>query len=160
MSIRKRETRSLKVNDIVYVSGDYFDEDEDNRWSEKVAKINYKKQSLLGLVKSFVKKSSNQYVNVLWFADFNEQAVLLKDVKRIPNNLKPITGVINNFNIILADYVMINKKCKKIGVNNETTKMKNMTNMTKNEIRLSGKKVVVINNYQNQNISEIYNSIS
>lgn len=160
MSIRKRATRSLKVNDIVYVSGDYFDEDEDNRWSENVAKINYKKQSLLGLVKSFVRKYDEQYVNVLWFADFNEQAVLLKDVKRIPNNLKPITGVINNFNIILADYVMINKKCKKIGVNNETTKMKNMTNMTKNEIRLSGKKVVVINNYQNQNISEIYNSIS
>jgi len=160
MSIRKRATRSLKVNDIVYVSGDYFDEDEDNRWSEKVAKINYKKQSLLGLVKSFVRKYDEQYVNVLWFADFSEQAILLKDVKRLPNNLKPITGVINNFNIILADYVMINKKCKKIGVNNETTKMKNMTNMTKNEIRLSGKKVVVINNYQNQNISEIYNSIS
>ena len=160
MSIRKRETRSLKVNDIVYVSGDYFDEDEDNRWSEKVAKINYKKQSLLGLVKSFVKKSSNQYVNVLWFADFNEQPVLLKDVSKIPNNLRPITGVINNFNILLADYVMINKKCRKMGVNNETTKMKNMTNMTKNEIRLSGKKVVVINNYENQNISELYNSIT
>ena len=84
MSIRKRATRSLKVNDIVYVSGDYFDEDEDNRWSEKVAKINYKKQSLLGLVKSFVRKYDEQYVNVLWFADFSDQAVLLKDVKRIP----------------------------------------------------------------------------
>lgn len=155
MSINRRSsTRSIKINDIIYVSGDYFDEDEDNRWSEKVAKINYKKQSLLGLVKSFVRKYDEQYVNVLWFADFNEQAVLLKDVKRLPNNLKPITGVINNFNIILADYVMINKKCKKIGVNNENK------NMTKDEIRLSGKKVVVINNYQNQNISEIYNSIS
>ena len=155
MSVNRRSsTRSIKINDIVYVCGDYFDEDEDNRWSEKVAKINYKKQSLLGLVKSFVRKYDEQYVNVLWFADFNEQAVLLKDVKRLPNNLKPITGVINNFNIILADYVMINKKCKKIGVNNENK------NMTKDEIRLSGKKVVVINNYQNQNISEIYNSIS
>lgn len=155
MSINRRSsTRSIKINDIIYVSGDYFDEDEDNRWSEKVAKINYKKQSLLGLVKSFVRKYDEQYVNVLWFADFNEQAVLLKDVKRLPNNLKPITGVINNFNILLADYVMINKKCKKIGVNNENK------NMTKDEIRLSGKKVVVINNYQNQNISEIYNSIS
>jgi hypothetical protein len=91
---------------------------------------------------------------VLWFADFSDQAVLLKDVKRIPNNLKPITGVINNFNIILADYVMVNKKCKKIELNNENK------NMTKDEIRLSGKKVVVINNYKNQNISEIYNSIS
>lgn len=155
MSVNRRSsTRSIKINDIVYVCGDYFDEDEDNRWSEKVAKINYKKQSLLGLVKSFVRKYDEQYVNVLWFADFNEQAVLLKDVKRLPNNLKPITGVINNFNILLADYVMINKKCKKIGVNNENK------NMTKDEIRLSGKKVVVINNYQNQNISEIYNSIS
>jgi len=155
MSVNRRSsTRSIKINDIVYVCGDYFDEDEDNRWSEKVAKINYKKQSLLGLVKSFVRKYDEQYVNVLWFADFNEQAVLLKDVKRLPSNLKPITGVINNFNIILADYVMINKKCKKIGVNNENK------NMTKDEIRLSGKKVVVINNYQNQNISEIYNSIS
>jgi hypothetical protein len=155
MSINRRSsTRSIKINDIIYVSGDYFDEDEDNRWSEKVAKINYKKQSLLGLVKSFVRKYDKQYVNVLWFADFSDQAVLLKDVKRIPNNLKPITGVINNFNILLADYVMINKKCKKIGVNNENK------NMTKDEIRLSGKKVVVINNYQNQNISEIYNSIS
>ena len=155
MSINRRSsTRSIKINDIIYVSGNYFDEDEDNRWSEKVAKINYKKQSLLGLVKSFVRKYDEQYVNVLWFADFNEQAVLLKDVKRLPNNLKPITGVINNFNILLADYVMINKKCKKIGVNNENK------NMTKDEIRLSGKKVVVINNYQNQNISEIYNSIS
>ena len=155
MSVNRRSsTRSIKINDIVYVCGDYFDEDEDNRWSEKVAKINYKKQSLLGLVKSFLRKYDEQYVNVLWFADFNEQAVLLKDVKRLPSNLKPITGVINNFNIILADYVMINKKCKKIGVNNENK------NMTKDEIRLSGKKVVVINNYQNQNISEIYNSIS
>ena len=156
MSINRRRSsnRSIKINDIVYVCGDYFDEDEDNRWSEKVAKINYKKQSLLGLVKSFVRKYDEQYVNVLWFADFNEQAVLLKDVKRIPSNLKPITGVINNFNIILADYVMINKKCKKLELNNENK------NMTKDEIRLSGKKVVVINNYQNQNISEIYNSIS
>ena len=155
MSVNRRSsTRSIKINDIIYVCGDYFDEDEDNRWSEKVAKINYKKQSLLGLVKSFLRKYDEQYVNVLWFADFNEQAVLLKDVKRLPNNLKPITGVINNFNILLADYVMINKKCKKIGVNNENK------NMTKDEIRLSGKKVVVINNYQNQNISEIYNSIS
>tara|TARA_B100000927_G_scaffold284828_1_gene274210 strand:+ start:1472 stop:1942 length:471 start_codon:yes stop_codon:yes gene_type:complete len=156
MSINRRRssTRSIKINDIIYVSGDYFDEDEDNRWSEKVAKINYKKQSLLGLVKSFVRKYDEQYVNVLWFADFNEQAVLLKDVKRIPSNLKPITGVINNFNILLADYVMINKKCKIINLNNEKK------NMTKDEIRLSGKKVVVINNYQNQNISEIYNSIS
>ena len=156
MSINRRRssTRSIKINDIIYVSGDYFDEDEDNRWSEKVAKINYKKQSLLGLVKSFVRKYDEQYVNVLWFADFNEQAVLLKDVKRLPSNLKPITGVINNFNIILADYVMINKKCKKLELNNENK------NMTKDEIRLSGKKVVVINNYQNQNISEIYNSIS
>ena len=156
MSINRRSssTRSIKINDIIYVSGDYFDEDEDNRWSEKVAKINYKKQSLLGLVKSFVRKYDEQYVNVLWFADFNEQAVLLKDVKRIPSNLKPITGVINNFNILLADYVMINKKCKIINLNNEKK------NMTKDEIRLSGKKVVVINNYQNQNISEIYNSIS
>lgn len=156
MSINRRRssTRSIKINDIIYVSGDYFDEDENNRWSEKVAKINYKKQSLLGLVKSFVRKYDEQYVNVLWFADFNEQAVLLKDVKRIPSNLKPITGVINNFNILLADYVMINKKCKKLELNNEKK------NMTKDEIRLSGKKVVVINNYQNQNISEIYNSIS
>ena len=156
MSINRRRssTRSIKMNDIIYVSGDYFDEDENNRWSEKVAKINYKKQSLLGLVKSFVRKYDEQYVNVLWFADFNEQAVLLKDVKRIPSNLKPITGVINNFNILLADYVMINKKCKKLELNNEKK------NMTKDEIRLSGKKVVVINNYQNQNISEIYNSIS
>ena len=120
MSINRRRssTRSIKINDIIYVSGDYFDEDEDNRWSEKVAKINYKKQSLLGLVKSFVRKYDEQYVNVLWFADFNEQAVLLKDVKRLPSNLKPITGVINNFNIILADYVMINKKCKKLELNN------------------------------------------
>jgi len=156
MSINRRRssTRSIKINDIIYVSGDYFDEDEDNRWSEKVAKINYKKQSLLGLVKSFLRKYDEQYVNVLWFADFNEQAVLLKDVKRIPSNLKPITGVINNFNILLADYVMINKKCKKLELNNKKK------NMTKDEIRLSGKKVVVINNYQNQNISEIYNSIS
>lgn len=155
MSVNRRSsTRSIKINDIIYVSGDYFDEDEDNRWSEKVAKINYKKQSLLGLVKSFVRKYDEQYVNVLWFADFSDQAVLLKDVKRIPNNLKPITGVINNFNIILADYVMVNKKCKKIELNNENK------NMTKDEIRLSGKKVVVINNYKNQNISEIYNSIS
>lgn len=153
MPLRNKEEILFHVNDLVYVDGDYFDEDVTNRWSEKIAKINYKKQSLIGLVKSFTNKYNLQYVNVLWFADFKEHAVLLKDVRKIPSNLKPITGVINNFNIYLADYVKINKK------NNKNNKIKMYNKMTKDEVRLSGEKVVVIDNYESQNVSEIYNLI-
>ena len=153
----------LKINDIVYVNGDYFDEDITNRWSENVAKIDYKNQSLLGLVKSFSTKQNKKYVNVLWFVDFNEQIVLLHDVKKVPDNFKPVNGVINNFNIALADYVTENNKnrTRKVSKNKNINKINSKkSNMTKREIRLSGERVIIINNYENQNISELYKSFS
>mgnify|MGYP001180577945 CR=1 FL=1 len=87
---KSKSRKTLKINDLVYVAGDYFDYDEKNRWSKNVAKIDYTKSSLIGLVKSFDIHNNQRYSNVLWFADFREQSVLLKDLTLLPKNLKPI----------------------------------------------------------------------
>lgn len=187
---KSKSRKSLKINDLVYVAGDYFDYDEKNRWSKNVAKIDYTKSSLIGLVKSFDIHNNQRYSNVLWFADFREQSVLLKDLTLLPKNLKPIKGVINNFNIELADYVTVSNKNKKTSkkISKRTTKnscktvlsdtksiidgnrnhnddtQNNIHNdsnneMTDIELRLSGTRVVIINNYENPKPSEIINSL-
>ena len=189
--LKNKPKKTLKINDLVYVAGDYFDYDEKNRWSKNVAKIDYTKSSLIGLVKSFDIHNNQRYSNVLWFADFREQSVLLKDLTLLPKNLKPIKGVINNFNIELADYVNVSNKNKKISkkISKRTTKnscktvlsdtksiidgnrnhndddtQNNIHNdsnneMTDIELRLSGTRVVIINNYENPKPSEIINSL-
>ena len=187
---KSKSRKTLKINDLVYVAGDYFDYDEKNRWSKNVAKIDYTKSSLIGLVKSFDIHNNQRYSNVLWFADFREQSVLLKDLTLLPKNLKPIKGVINNFNIELADYVNVSNKNKKTSkkISKRTTKnscktvlsdtksiidgnrnhnddtQNNIHNdsnneMTDIELRLSGTRVVIINNYENPKPSEIINSL-
>lgn len=187
---KSKSRKTLKINDLVYVAGDYFDYDEKNRWSKNVAKIDYTKSSLIGLVKSFDIHNNQRYSNVLWFADFREQSVLLKDLTLLPKNLKPIKGVINNFNIELADYVNVSNKNKKTSkkISKRTTKnscktvlsdtksiidgnrnhnddtQNNIYNdsnneMTDIELRLSGTRVVIINNYENPKPSEIINSL-
>lgn len=187
---KSKSRKTLKINDLVYVAGDYFDYDEKNRWSKNVAKIDYTKSSLIGLVKSFDIHNNQRYSNVLWFADFREQSVLLKDLTLLPKNLKPIKGVINNFNIELADYVTVSNKNKKTSkkISKRTTKnscktvlsdtksiidgnrnhnddtQNNIHNdsnneMTDIELRLSGTRVVIINNYENPKPSEIINSL-
>lgn len=180
---KSKSRKTLKINDLVYVAGDYFDYDEKNRWSKNVAKIDYTKNSLIGLVKSFDIHNNQKYANVLWFADFREQSVLLKDLTLLPKNLKPIKGVINNFNIELADYVTVSNKNKKTSkkISKRTTKNSCKTvlsdtksiidrnrnhndndsnnEMTDIELRLSGTRVVIINNYENPKPSEIINSL-
>ena len=90
----------LQVNELVYVPGNYFDVGGEPRWSEKVAKIDWKTQSLLGIVKSFEKKANENYVNVLWLVDYRPTCVLQEDLNTVPKNLRPIKGVIYNFNIL------------------------------------------------------------
>ena len=186
---KNKSKKKLKINDLVYVEGDYFDYDQKNRWSENVAKIDYTKTSLIGLVKSFDIHNKRKYANVLWFADFREQCILFKDLTLLPKNLKPIKGVINNFNIELADYVNVSNKKKNKKISKRTTKnscktvltdtksiidgnrhydydntdnniYNNSNNeMTDIELRLSGTRVVIINNYENPKPSEIINSL-
>lgn len=81
----------LKVNDIVYVPGDYFDFEQEERWSEMM-RLNWKTHSILGIIKSFHKDE----VNVLWLIDFRESKVHIQDVTKLPKDLHPISGSIHN----------------------------------------------------------------
>jgi hypothetical protein len=141
--------RNLKVNQIVYVPGDYFDIDGEARWSEKVAKIDWKTHSLLGVVKSFVNKNNENYVNVLWLVDYRISCVLKKDLTIFPTNLRPVIGVVNNFNIDIAEYVIVQKRIKKI------KKDIKIYGMDEREIRLSGSRVLIVNNYEPKKCCEI-----
>lgn len=141
--------QNLKVNQIVYVPGDYFDINGEARWSEKVAKIDWKTQSLLGVVKSFVNKNNENYVNVLWLVDYRISCVLKKDLTIFPNNLRPVIGVVNNFNIDIAEYVIVQKRIKKI------KKDIKIYGMDEREIRLSGSRVLIVNNYEPNKCCEI-----
>ena len=139
---------SLYVNDIVYVSGNYFDTNKGPRWSKEVAKINWKTQSLLGVVKSFKKVNNDNYVNVLWLVDYHISSVLQEDLTLFPKNLRPIIGVIDNFNIDLAEYVNVENKKRKMN------KSISVYGMSDRETRLSGCQVLIINNYESNSQSQ------
>ena len=139
---------SLYVNDIVYVSGNYFDTNKGPRWSKEVAKINWKTQSLLGVVKSFEKVNNDNYVNVLWLVDYHISSVLQEDLTLFPKNLRPIIGVIDNFNIDLAEYVNVENKKRKMN------KSISVYGMSDRETRLSGSQVLIINNYESNSQSQ------
>lgn len=140
------DINKLSINELVYVPGDYFDMKKGARWSETIAKIVWKTQSLLGVVKSFEIKNNKNYVNVLWLVDYRCSCVLKTDLKIFPKNLRPITGVIDNFNIEIADYVNIQIKKRKINKNIS------IYEMSDREQRLSGTQVFIINNYEPEEV--------
>jgi len=141
------KTEYIQVNEIVYVPGNYFDIEGESRWSEIVAQIDWKSQSLLGVVKSFEVKNHENYVNVLWLVDYRSSSVLQKDLKVFPKNLRPITGIVENFNIKVAEYVIVEMKKKK--------KKISIYGMSDRETRLSGSQVLIINNYEPKESKEV-----
>lgn len=136
------ESQSIQINEIVYVPGDYFDIEGQARWSKNVAKIDWKTQSLLGVVKSFEIKKHKNYVNVLWLVDYRTSCVLQADLNIFPKNLRPIIGVVDNFTILVAEYVIVQKKKNKI------KKDISIYGMNERETRLSGSQVLIVNNYE------------
>ena len=140
------KTPTIQVNEIVYVPGDYFDIEGKSRWSERVAKIDWKNQSLLGVVKSFEVKNKENYVNVLWLVDYRTSCVLQRDLKIFPKNLRPIIGVVENFNIQVAEYVIIQKKKRKI------KNYASIYEMGDRETRLSGSQVLILSNYEPEEV--------
>tara|TARA_B100000029_G_C17404835_1_gene898443 strand:- start:593 stop:1045 length:453 start_codon:yes stop_codon:yes gene_type:complete len=143
------ESPTIQVNEIVYVPGDYFDIEGKARWSKNVAKIDWKTQSLLGVVKSFEVKNEENYVNVLWLVDYRNSCVLQRDLNIFPKNLRPIIGVVDNFTILVAEYVMVQKKKRKI--KNDIS----IYGMNERETRLSGSQVLILNNYEPEESKEV-----
>lgn len=126
--------RNFKLNDVVYVSGDYFDYDEKNRWSEMMG-INWKTNSILGIIKSF----HSRKVKILWLIDFQETKVNIKDLTKLPDYLHPISGTINNhrLNSITKIPILQRKKTNK--------------KLNQRESRLSGKLVNIYYDYKQNN---------
>ena len=120
----------LKVNDIVYVAGDYFDYGQEERWSEMMG-LNWKTHSILGIIKSFHK----QEVNVLWLVDFRESKVHIQDVTKVPKDLHPICGSIRNHSLNSI------KTMPKLCLNKDNK-------MTKREQRLSGENINIYYDYE------------
>ena len=139
----------FQLNDIVYVPGDYFDTTTGPRWSERVAKIDWENQSLLGVIKSFELKNNITYANVLWLVDYRISLVIIDDLTIFPRNLRPIRGVIDNFNIDIAEYVNIENKKR------NTNKNISIYGISDREARLSGSQVLIINNYNSESQSQI-----
>ena len=160
------ESQSIQINEIVYVPGDYFDIEGQARWSKNVAKIDWKTQSLLGVVKSFEIKKHKNYVNVLWLVDYRTSCVLQADLNIFPKNLRPIIGVVDNFTILVAEYVIVQKKKNKIKKDisiygmNDTDALSGLVSLTKNGDYDMGDGFTLSQNIVNQIKESYYPDVS